>query len=161
MEEANKKKITPRYADEGRKQRVESIGGRADLVWHEHCKSSGFTFMPLADDLGSTRELCCKPDVMTNGRATELMMYDWGDKPFPFSYMNVPVHKLKYGEDYPDGKFVMVNYHETFGVSVLMTEDVDGYAYYPDNYGKPMKHARFKVAKCHRFRLGKVNKLLN
>lgn len=161
MAEANSNKVIPKYADAGRRERVKSIGGRANIAWHEHCEASDIPFMPLADDLASTRESCCKPDVLTNGRATELMMYDWGDKPFPFPYMNVPVHKLKYGEDYPDGKFVMMNYHETYAVSVLMVEDVDDYAYYPDNYGKPMKHARFDVAKCHRFKLGKVNKLLN
>ena len=155
------KEIIAKYADAGRKERVESIGGRADLVWHEHCQASGFRFMPLADDRLSTRESCCKPDVTTNGRGTELMMYDWGDKQFPFNYMNVPKHKLKYGEDYPDGKFVLMNHDETYAVSVPMVETVDKWGDYPDNYGKPMKHARFKVAKCHKFKLGKVNKLKN
>lgn len=151
----------PRYADEGRKLRVESIGGRADLTWYQHCQASGLRFMPLADDRLSTRESCRKPDVMTNGRATELMMYDWGDKPFPFTHMNVPWHKLRYGEEYPDGRFVLMNYDENYAVSVSMTEEVDDIGYYPDNYGKPMKHARFKVAKCHKFKLRKVPTLKN
>ncbi len=89
------------------------------------------------------------------------MMYDWGDKPFPFKYMNVPWHKLRYGEEYPNGWFVLMNYEETYAVSVSMTEEIDDDDYYPDNYGKPMKHARYKVAKCYRFKLGKVDKLLN
>lgn len=157
----NQQNIQPLYADEGRKQRVEQIGGRAELAWHQHCLAHGMRFEPLADDRVSTRESCCKPDVLTNGRATELMAYDWGNKPFPFRFLKIPYHKLKYGEEYPSGKFVMLNHEETYAVSVPMTEDVDFTDYCDDNYGKPMKQACYAVGKCHRFKLGKIDPLKN
>jgi len=153
--------VAPRYADPGRKERVESFGCRSAIAWHEHTQKHNLRFDTLADDTASTRESCCKPDVMTNGRATELMMTDWGDYSFPFKFMNVPKHKLEYGDEYPDGKFVLMNEHETYAVSVPMTEEVDAWAYYADNYGKPMPHARFDIAKCHKFKLGKVDKRRN
>ncbi|MGJ8653818.1 MAG: hypothetical protein ACSHX8_11130 [Opitutaceae bacterium] len=151
----------PTYADAGRKLRVETVGCRANIVWHMHCEKHGFKFEPLADDRLSTRDSCCKPDCLTSGRATELMMYDWGDRSFPFEYLKVPYHKLRYGQDYPDGKFVMMNYHETHAVSVPMTEDHDGTEWVTDNYGKPMLCAKFHKSKCHLFPLGKVDPLRN
>ena len=75
--------VAPRYADPGRKERVESFGCRSAIAWHEHTQKHNLRFDTLADDTVSTRESCCKPDVMTNGRATELMMTDWGDYSFP------------------------------------------------------------------------------
>ena len=154
-------RITPLYADSGREKRVTQIGGRAVIAWQEHCQKHDLRMEPLADDRISTRESCCKPDVKTNGRATELMMNDWGDIPFPYRFMNVPFHKLWYGQDYPDGKFVMINHEETQGVSVPMCEDYDSVTWYPDNYQKPMKFAQFACEKCHVFPLGKVDKLKN
>lgn len=153
--------IKPKYADPGRKLRVETMGCRANIAWHMHCEKNGDRFEPLADDVGSTRNLCCKPDCLTNGRATELMMYDWGDRSFPFKYLLVPFHKLKYAQDYPDGKFVMMNYHETYAASAPMSEEHDGTQWVLDNYGKPMLCAKFHRSKCHLFPLGKVNPLLN
>lgn len=157
------KPITPIYADAGRKQRVEQKGGRAYLAWAEHCQALGIRMVPLADDRLSTRESCCKPDTLTEGRAVELMITDWGDYPFPYPYMNVPFHKLKYAEKYPDGGFVLMNEHETYAVSVPMSEAVkyDEIGWYPDNYGEPMKHARIKVERCRVFKLGKIEKLKN
>jgi hypothetical protein len=161
----NAPKIIPTYADEGRKQRVETFGRIAELYWHEHCLATNQRYEPLADDLLSTRESCKKPDCLTDGIPTELKMWSgWKSGRFPPHLpMQVQGGSLWMRESYESGYYVMINGEGTHAISVPFSVEPDCMV-----MTRSLSHpsgkapaAQYHLDKCQQFELGKIRKELN
>lgn len=161
----NDKIVTPKYADEGRKQRVEFFGRNADLNWFEHCLAKNLRYEPLADDRLSTAEACKKPDCLTNGIPTELKMWrGWISGEFP-SHLPLQVQSgsLWMRDEYESGAYVLMNMDGTHAVSVSFNVEPDKMV-----NTRSLSHAsgktqaaQYDLSKCHQFKLAKINKQLN
>jgi len=163
MEEANnKKKIIPKYADAGRKGRVEKYGPLANILWFEHCEVKHLHCAKLADDRLSTRASCQQADMTTDGVPTELMMWEgWKSGPFPqHLHVQVLASKIWMRDAYDEGNYVMLCMDGLRGVEVpfdlelpkpVMTRTATG-----------MQEAyRFPLEQCKQIKLGKIRKELN
>lgn len=157
--------ITPKYADAGRKQRVEFYGRLAELTWHEHCLATHMRYEPFADDRLSTRESCKQPDCMTNGMPTELKMWSgWPEGEFPKHLpIQIPAGSLWMRDAYESGGFVMMNLAGTHAVSVPFGTEPSRMVEtksYSHASGK-MDAAQYDLPLCKQFELKKIQKSLN
>lgn len=146
--------MTPRYGHTpttSRSKRDEAYRQYAELIWREHCHVIESKFELLSED-GS------KPDCMTDGVPTELMIFrGWKeDGEFPFPRIPIPESRWKLQEGFSEGNYIVINtlgtraYRIPFGIDFdqeVKTRTQAGWSY---SY-------RFDVGKCLQFKLGKIN----
>lgn len=146
--------MTPRYGytptSTNRSPRDEAYRQYAELLWREHCHATEAKYEPLSDD-GS------KPDCLTDGVPTELMIFrGWfKDGEFPFPRIPIPESHWKLQEGFPDGNYIVMNtlgkraHRIPFGMDCdqeVKTRTRTGWSY---SY-------RFDVGRCLQFELGKI-----
>ena len=157
--------VTPKYADAGRKQRVEFFAPLGELTWHEHCLASDWRYEPFADDRASTRDSCCLPDCKTNGIPTEIKMWTgWKSGEFPKNLpVQIPANSLAFRDQFEAGRFVMINMDGTH--AVIVSFDIDPIRMVETNShshasGK-MFSAQYELSQCRQIELKKIQKKLN
>ena len=161
---SNNSKIIPRYANAGRKDRVEKYGRGAECFWFQHCQANDLRYEPFADDRLSTRKSCKLPDCLTDGVPTELTMWPkgWKSGEFRCKHVQILASKIWMREAYAGsgGYYVMISLDGVHGVKVPFDLKLPEPVMSPTAEGMQSAY-RFPIEQCEKFKLGKVRTELN